>query len=113
MVEHSGHLQKGEKAWLPVREEQYRLDANELKEGLERLEAVVSGFVEKDQAVERYRHGDVVDQGNPKVPVFQFQDAVLAEVVFVEDDLNNWGQGFDQNELQSRLLYSSLEKPLE
>ena len=59
------------------------------KEWLERLKAVVSCFVEKYQAVEGYRNRDVVYQGNPNVPVFQFQNADLVMAVVIEDNFND------------------------
>ena len=44
-------------------------------------------FVEQDQAIEGYRDRDVVDEGNPNVPIVQFQNSFLAEAVIVEDQL--------------------------
>ena len=87
MAKDTNDLQKSEEARLPVGEEQNRFNAKEFEKWLEWLEAVMGCFVEQDQAIEGNCDRDVVYEGNPNVPIVQFQNSLLAEAVIVEHQL--------------------------
>ncbi len=56
-----------ENASLPIREKDYCLDAQEFREGVKGLQAVLTGQVKETEGVEGDRHWPVVNEGDVKV----------------------------------------------
>lgn len=112
MIEQTGHLQYIEEETLPVGEEDDALDADELEEWFEWLKLLLGSHVEENQPVETEGYRDVVHEGDPGVAVVQRVAAVVAEVVLVQDHLDEGRQGLHQHELQNSLLQLAQEAPV-